>query len=490
MPKTFPITGKPLRSDKDSGVIYFELDSDKLDDDELKKIRDLAKTDRPLALTVYVSDDEANCDPTAQDNLRRGRIEAVVKALKSTSWKGNIQDPEKVTAQPQIDFRKTRAVRIVVDNRKKRTRDKAAHQPCPEEFDKARVLALSNINVALEKLCKPQPSDSDLACVHRLFGDNVDINELTTRLKSIQIQVQLLKKWSPQPNQPEDPPVDDGPWYRLMTYGHSPLASNSGYGDKAIVTFGPQSIKRDIKKTAFTFVHECTHGSRLIKGIDWAYRKDRMFEWLPPEKALTNPDSYALLVNALTKGDPTTTFPEDIYAEAIFGDDLIIVKMALAYVERYMVDVGQHLYKIHRSVWKHVHKGTKIRPTYLRRLTRARKCLDYSPSSSVTIEDCVMLAGVYDRHLPLLKRLRDKRINVCLSNGLDTRFEDPDMLSLGTEFLTRKAPGGAPSASSRQVNIILDALIAAEDSIPADDKRNFRKVIVAFATIGKLTPQP
>lgn len=117
--------------------------------------------------------------------------------------------------------------------------------------------------------------------------------------------------------------TDFGRWelFRLDCFGDwSPSCHAAGAfaknGPPPSVTFCSNYFDNDEASAARTLIHEVAHiQPNVVHITDRAYRSDRLVRALSPVEALTNADSYALLVWHLIQGKSGIYAPEDEYQD-------------------------------------------------------------------------------------------------------------------------------------------------------------------------------
>ncbi len=127
--------------------------------------------------------------------------------------------------------------------------------------------------------------------------------------------------------------------FRLDCFGDwSPSCHAAGAfantGPPPSVTFCPNYFENDAAGSARTLIHEVAHIQPNVTDItDRAYRSDRLVLALRPEEALTNADSYALLVWHLVQGKSGVYATVDEFQDCP-DDWKQLLKNAMAHAER------------------------------------------------------------------------------------------------------------------------------------------------------------
>jgi hypothetical protein len=116
----------------------------------------------------------------------------------------------------------------------------------------------------------------------------------------------------------------------------------SAYVQGALLVFCPTFFTWDPVGQVSGMIHEIAHSLPTLTGslgiTDRAYRSDRLYGSLSPGEALTNAESYALLVRELATGPIGGTAPRDTFDDNCSPDWRLALSTAAARAERWNRD--------------------------------------------------------------------------------------------------------------------------------------------------------
>jgi hypothetical protein len=291
----FEVLGKWASTAGYPDQLFFDREQVQLDEFERAKLaavveevhKDLGK----LTLRGYASEDEVDAEKTAGR-----RLAAVLTALKSIE--GARGDPS-AKVEPgawdgNLDYRWLRRVEIVTPSTPPaldcsgggRVECVTGGYAVGEALDRGRQL----LERTLDRL--------EQAPVAELFGDPPPTARIGANLLRIRDQLERYRRPAPA----DDPNAGGHECFNACA--GKLQARNDRQGAAARMALGILHLTSTPDGRAICLVHEASHATEELATFDNAYHWQRRFDFLTPEEALENADSYAMLVaraNGLTE---------------------------------------------------------------------------------------------------------------------------------------------------------------------------------------------
>lgn len=359
--------------------IYFERGKSNLNKAGKKKIETLVtRATKPLkgcdvTLEGYESEDElAEFGPALADE-RINEVDAEFARRKHDDPGPDCPNPVSPLRKPSplpgasagvSDYRGRRKVEVV------RATETSTTAPCPKDAKDERALTADEkdnivnpaidagvgwLNTAIEKLETGAGGD---AAVETYFGDKKRRGTVRKKLKT---WVRHLDKVVRKKNSAGTP---------CNEVCRAAIAYNSGDGPAAMMTvcprfFGEISIHTSLpneQRRAFTLMHEAGHGSLGTR--DTAYGHRRLIEFLAeyPDIALTNTDSFTLLILCLNGVGDFCSAPKAADApKGLTEDEAKRSRRGLGWLQSWLTWTQQDTSSMYRRLNTARESGKKLR---------------------------------------------------------------------------------------------------------------------------------
>jgi hypothetical protein len=253
-------------------------------------------------------------------------------------------------------------------------------------------------------------------------------------------------------------------------------ARNVGSGPSAVMTLCPEFLDNPgaVEENAATLIHEAAHGTAGLATVDLAYGHTRLIQTLNTAQALTNTDSYVLLVrNIAAAVAGTAPVPIGLAADNTAGipaaADKKKAKVALAHTEKWLTQAYQDVSSLYDTVVASRAAGSWTGPTAaFDRATMHRLALagfpvtdpgTVAPFAKPTWDDQLKIAAIYDRFMAMREVMWSKGITMKqVPMGPEVWAPGPgDKVELTAPFFALSAPD--------QVRHLITLLAAAHPGI-------------------------
>jgi len=469
------ITGKHYGSYREPMVAYFDVDSATLDPEEQKKLTELGRTvapDAPITIEAYVSEDEGALPGATPALLQASRAANVLDALRAGGWAGPATVSGRPNTGPDAEFRSVRRVQVrppkaVI------ARDAAApdHQPAPAQVHQALADALPRVRTALALI--RQGHYAALDAVNRFFP-KVEPKRVADNLELIARHLDGLPEAGPG-----NPTLRPAFRYVARSVG---LAATSGSGKRALITFGAQMCTDPPLESIATVIHEASHAAGGLVTGDVSYTDGRLFPHLYGDSALSNADSYAFCVLAITDPAHTPKQPKgDHYDPTFSATQVHDLSDTIAFLEAFLVHARQDVRRLYRHAWSRLYQNVEWPGGYYdRQLAVVSTTFAPAIHQPIQPQDEQNLAGIFDRLTDLVDAVRNERLRFV--PGGVTRWalyqgrRLDDTVEIAADFFTL--------GHRRRIETLLAAMVTAAPSIAPNVRRPLANMILGMADVG------
>ena len=474
MHRDLEIRGKYADGQRESAVAYFDFDSAALDEEEVAKLKNLGAsiaTKAEIGIEAFVSEDEGATRMDGPAGLQAARAMSVAGAMHDGGWSGSWTVTNQPNNSADADFRGVRRVQVRLPD-VPIARDAAVpdHQAAPREV-------LDVITVAQQKIAAARESmrRRDYLARHAVsqFFGNTGIDHVSERLRLIGRHVERMAEATPTN-------ADVRPGFKYVVRSVK-LASTSGVGDRALITFGREMVTDPRLERIATVIHEGAHAAEGVAAGDVSYTNGRLFRHLSADAALCNADSYAFCVLAITDPRHRPSEPKpDRYDERFSNGQINDIGDAIAHLEAFLVHARQDVRRLHRHTWNHLYKGTVWPGGYYSRqlavVSREFQPLVHAP---IQAEDDHNLAGIFDRLTDLVDAVRKARLRFSGADRMrwhTYRGRLDDTIDVPVEFFGR---GHRP-----RIDDLLKAMLRAAPSVADSVYEPLGRLILGMADVG------
>ena len=468
------IRGKYDDSRRESAVAYFDFDSAILDDDETNKLKILGGSiarDAVIGIEAFVSEDEGTTAMDGPEGLQGERAQRVAEALHAGGWSGTWTVTNQPNNSADAEFRGVRRVQVRLPN-VPIARDATVpdHQAAPREVVDAIAAARQKIAAARTSIYH-----RDYVARHaigRFFG-NTGIDQISERLRLIDQHLQRMAEATPTN-------ANVRPGFKYVVRSVQ-LASTSGVGDRALVTFGRKMITDPPLERIATVIHEGAHATDGIAAGDVSYTNGRLFRHLNADAALSNADSYAFCVLAITdpRHRPSEPTP-DRYDERFSNAQINDIGDAIAHLEAFLVHTRQDIRRLHRHAWNRLYKNTAWPGGYYsRQLAVVNSAFHPLVHDPIRAGDDHNLAGIFDRLTDLVDAVRKVRLRFYAAEQMrwyTHRGRLDDTIDVSQGFFDLGHQG--------RIEALLGALLTAAPSVVHNVEQSLGRTILGMAKVG------
>jgi hypothetical protein len=479
-PAEFAVLGKPPDAELETKLIFFDMNSAAVDEDELEKIPGLAIPEsRPLTLRGSASEEgAAGINAAIVDQ----RIKAVVKALRDEGWVGvPTREPKAKAGSGDIDYRRERAVEVRKTGTATKqlecdlTPDGAPNDcgPDPNPFTTAVERADKMLDAAIKALSEAPLKPATTTLLDRLFGGEAAAPAVSTGLTAIKGQLVHMKKYNPPYGHRCVNNCDSGCRGGATAYNTDP-------GSAALMTLCPSFVaEADLDERASVLIHEGSHGTPGLETEDKAYSWQRLFApstltgkaRLPTATALKNADSFATFVHLVVDPGAVSIGPPE--ADTMSGwaspTEREAAIMAVAWAQQWVVQSAAELASLYDTVKETMTKPASgpdpwTNPYYKETmgLVSSRFALTHPPHKP-TMSDRAAVAGIFDR-LNEMETIIDAKLTLERVSGPHTSLTEGHV-GFGDTFFAL--------TPLQQADRVLKRLIRAADSVPKSRRKTY-----------------
>ena len=399
--------------------VFFDLAEVDLDNEQKEQILKPLVDDHAneaLVLQGFASEEGSE---ESNKELVSLRLREVDRALIELGHKADrVPEPKLEESAGQIDYRFWRAVEIVVGGPEPESRNKI--QDCPvmdpafeTKFPEVMQNAVDEVQRAQKFL-----SGADEKVKSHFKGvffstDLADIGTVRKNLSRLEEQLELFA--DTQSNRVQCGTRNDP----ICTRGARAYVTGRGLGEESKLTLCPADPYR-----LGTLIHESAHAAKDFATFDHAYRHESLITRLTTDQALTNTDSYVVLIEMLNAEDPTEiAFGETNPVRTLPGittEERETLKETLAWVQSGINTVYSQSAALYSVVDDSIVAGAWTNPEYQKLMASFGPLFGLTMPPSLPREsDKWQLAAIFDRFQKM------SRISSAQINGSKTT-EDPE----------------------------------------------------------------
>jgi hypothetical protein len=304
----------------------------------------------PLVLDGYASEDE----PPALAMARASAVDAALAAATPPHTGARTMRDESARGRGVIEYRTRRKVEVqtrVVGHPPPPPHAPAARvRPCGGALGAAKPRAIALLDTAIGKLAPPRT-----AAVDTLLSDLFDGASGIAAAGTIKTNLTKLRHHIS---------AEIGPAGTVACHTErdgdcvSPAFNEgTGAGPAAVMTLCPEFLDNPgaVEENAATLIHEAAHGTVGLGTKDLAYGHTRLIQTLTTAQALTNSDSYVLLVRnigAAVAGTPPVPIGIAADSQAFIPDEANKkqARLALAHTEKWLTQAYQDVSSLYDTV--------------------------------------------------------------------------------------------------------------------------------------------
>jgi hypothetical protein len=406
----FEIRGRH-RDVADFANIYFEKDAARIGKSERPKVAAAIANfgaATPLFLDAYRSEDE----PVGLADIRAERVSKALRTSKPPHTGGRTKRNQAPLAEGRIDYRQIRKVEIQppvggpLAAAPPPRAPAALVRPCGGALAAAQPRALAMLATAIAQLAAPNAAVQGQ--LSTFFGGATGIAAAATiRGHLTNLRTHISTEIGPAGTVACHTELDgrcDAPAY------------NVGVGPTAVMTLCPAFLDDPgaVENNADTLIHEAAHGTTGLATRDLAYGHTRLIHTLPTADALTNTDSYVLLVRNIVNGVAGVPLrPGGVAGDAtpgLAGPNVAPARIALAHTEKWLTQSYQDVADAYATVVASIAAGAWTGATAaFDRETVALLAHHFgltnpgvaAPFALPTVADKIRLAAIHDRFLAM-----------------------------------------------------------------------------------------
>ncbi|GAB3422928.1 eCIS core domain-containing M35 family metalloendopeptidase [Niabella aquatica] len=406
-------------------TIFYEKDSAMIPSSEWYKLSSIAGLFRGTNITLTGSASEEG-DPATNATIVNTRISGVDRVLGRLGHTGvRSPNPQPAVSSGNMDYRRSRNVEVIATPTvipptgiMPTTAPPCAvttanptpeTEPCGGAFAGAFPLALSWVAIAHAQVAAATPTATAQAS---LLFPGVPITVVEGHLRNLLGQVAAL------PLQHRCHNTCDG--------GCSRPAYNRGTGSSSMMTLCPDFLSgTNTSESAQTLVHESLHATSGLATVDTAYSTTRLIQNLTGSQALTNTDSYVLLVLRLA-GVTALPLPAADNLSSLLPGEQTHAARALSALEQWLLNADFDTSLIYTAMdrnigrasgW-HADDGFAAEDTH--QIASFVGLTDPGPDpylNAPVAADKAKMAGMWDRFNPMMWSVYMRNITVNKVSG-------------------------------------------------------------------------
>ncbi len=396
------VVDTPPGAAADTSTLYFDYASTTLDAAEQGKITALATpSSQDLTLFGYASEEGSAADRTTTATARIAEVSRRLRNAGHAAARTPSVDISR--GEGNIDYRSMRAVAVVptpsgggpavsplgsgVCN---------PVEPCGTAFSTALPVAMSKLVTAIAMIAANTPAAA--AQLSTLFP-GTPAATVMTGLSGLAGQLGVM--------------TANHQCHNACDAGCSRPAYMSGSGATAMMTLCPGFLNDpSIDERALLLLHEGLHAVPGLTTVDFAYRHSRFIDFIPAAQAVTNTDSYVLLILRLSGGggsgppvDPVGSLP---------GPDQLPAQRALAFTEQWLLNAEWDTVNLYEKITTNRGRagGWQTADEYYATVQHAIAGTfamtdpgTTSPFAAPTMDDQVKAAGLHDRYERMMRAI-------------------------------------------------------------------------------------
>lgn len=450
-------------------TIFYEKDSAVIPSSEWYKLSGIASLFSGKNITLTGSASEEG-DPATNATIVNTRIAGVNRVLGRLGHTGvRSPNPQPGASSGNIDYRRARNVEVIatptvipptgiMPTTAPPCAVTAANptpevEPCGGAFAGAFPLALSWVAIAYAQVAAATPT---AAAQTSLLFPGVPITVVEGHLRNLLGQVAAL------PSQHRCHNTCDG--------GCSRPAYNRGVGSSSMMTLCPDFLSgTNTTESAQTLVHESLHATPGLATVDTAYSTTRLIQNLTGPQALTNTDSYVLLVLRLA-GVTALPLPASDNLSSLLPGEQIHAARALSALEQWLLNADFDTSLIYTAMDRNIgsatgwHADDAFTAENTHQIASFAGLTDPGPDpypNAPVAADKAKMAGMWDRFNPMMRSVYMRNITINKVSGTPEQWA-PGMgawVDVNNSFFSM--------STEDSVKHLLRLLIIAQGRVPA-----------------------